>query len=140
MHKMMVSRLLVAPMSHFETTSIASTMNKLSSDLKKIDSEVVVQFRNLVYFISLSASFLLNSVMAYLRKHEPIMIAVMVGLISVISYYYYFFIVAVKQVHRLEQHSRIGIYSSFGEIMVGANTIRAYQKEGFMKEKQIDVI
>lgn len=41
MHRMMVSRLLVAPMSYFETTSIANTMNKLSSDLKKIDSEVV---------------------------------------------------------------------------------------------------
>jgi ABC-type multidrug transport system fused ATPase/permease subunit len=68
MHRMMISRLLVAPMSYFETTSIASTMNKLSSDLKKIDSEVVAQFRNAIYFISLATSFFLNSVMAYLKK------------------------------------------------------------------------
>jgi ABC-type multidrug transport system fused ATPase/permease subunit len=115
-------------------------MNKLSSDLKKIDSEVVFQFRNAVYFISLTASFFLNSVMAYLRKDEPMMIVVMVALIVVIVYCYYYFIVAVKQVHRLEQHSRIGIYSCFGEIMVGASTIRAYQKEEYMKEKQVSAI
>ncbi len=68
MHRMMISRLLVAPMSYFETTSIANTMNKLSSDLKKIDSDVVAQFRNAIYFISLAISFFLNSVMAYLKK------------------------------------------------------------------------
>jgi ABC-type multidrug transport system fused ATPase/permease subunit len=140
MHRMMVSRLLVAPMSYFETTSIANTMNKLSSDLKKIDSEVVAQFRNALFFISLAASFFVNSVMVYIRKDEIMMIVVVVALIVVIVYYYYYFIVASKQVHRLEQNAQINIYSCFGEIMVGAATIRAYQKEQFMKEKQVSVI
>ncbi len=56
------------------------------------------------------------------------MIGIMVLLIIVIVYYYYYFIVAVKQVHRLEQTARIGIFSCYGEIMVGSSTVRAYQK------------
>lgn len=68
------------------------------------------------------------------------MVGIMVALIVVIVYYYYYFIVAVKQVHRLEQTARISIFSCYGEIMVGASTVRAYQKEQFMKEKQADAI
>lgn len=101
MHKMMISRLLVAPMSYFETTSVANTMNKLSSDLKKIDSEVVTQFRTAVFFVCLGTSFFINSVMIYLRKHDPVMIIVMAVLVLVVAYYYYYFIVAEKQIHRL---------------------------------------
>lgn len=68
------------------------------------------------------------------------MIGIMVALIVVIVYYYYYFIVAVKQVHRLEQTARISLFSCYGEIMVGASTVRAYQKEEFMKEKQVNAI
>jgi ABC-type multidrug transport system fused ATPase/permease subunit len=44
LHRAMVLKLLTAPMSYFETTSVSKTMNKLSTDLKKVDSEVIPQF------------------------------------------------------------------------------------------------
>jgi hypothetical protein len=40
------------------------------------------------------------------------MIAAVVGLMLIITYCYYNFIVAIRQVHRLEQDSMIPVFSS----------------------------
>ena len=101
LHRAMVLNLLIAPMAYFETTSISNTMNKLSTDLKKIDAEVVPQFRNAVYFVSLGLSFVSNSIYIYIKKDQPFMIAAVTVLILLIIYFYYYFIVAMRQVHRL---------------------------------------
>jgi ABC-type siderophore export system fused ATPase/permease subunit len=68
LHRAMVLNLLTAPMSYFETTSVSKTINKLSSDLKKVDDEVIPQFRNTIYFIGSSTSFVANSIYAYISK------------------------------------------------------------------------
>lgn len=122
----MVLNLLIAPMSYFETTSVSKTMNKLSSDLKKVDGEVIPQFRSTIYFIGLTTSFVANSIYVYIRKEQAFMIAAVLGLILIIIYCYYYFIVAIRQLHRLEQDSMIPVFSSQVETMVGTSTIRAY--------------
>lgn len=124
----MIRNLLAAPMTYFETTSISNSMNKLSHDLKKVDMEVITQFRNTVFFISLGGSFVGNSLITYINKGQISMIIVIVLAIIVIIYYYYYFMVAIKQLHKLQQSSQIPIYSCYVEILYGAATIRAYNK------------
>jgi ABC-type multidrug transport system fused ATPase/permease subunit len=132
----MALNLLIAPMSYFETTSVSKTMNKLSSDLKKVDGEVIPQFRSTIYFIGLTTSFVANSIYVYIRKEQAFMIAAVLGLMLIITYCYFYFIVAIRQLHRLEQESMIPVFSSQVETMVGASTIRAYKREDFMRGKQ----
>lgn len=88
-------------------------MNKLSHDLKKVDTEVITQFRNTVFFISLGSSFIGNSLITYIQKDQISMIIIIVVSIVVIIYYYYYFMVAIKQLHKLQQLSQIPIYSCY---------------------------
>ena len=101
-------------------------MNKLSSDLKKIDGDVIPQFRNTIYFVSLSLSFIANSMYIYMKKGQSFMTIVIIALIIAVAYCYYYFIVTIRQLHRLEQDSMIPVFSSQVETMVGTSTIRAY--------------
>ena len=103
-------------------------MNKLSHDLKKVDMEVITHFRNTVFFIGLGGSFVGNSLITYIKKDEISMIIIIIVAIAVIIYYYYYFMVAIKQLHKLQQMSQIPIYSCYVEILYGASTIRAYNK------------
>ncbi len=99
-------------MAYFETTSASKTMNKLSSDLKKVDGELITQFRSTIYFICVTISFIANSIYVYIRKDQAFMIAAVLGLMLIITYCYYYFIVAIRQLHRLEQDSMIPVFSS----------------------------
>ena len=136
----MIRNLLAAPMTFFETTSISDSMNKLSHDIKKVDNETVSQFRNTVFYISLGTSFIVNSVIAYVNRNQVGMIILVFVLIAIIAYYYFYFMIAIRQIHRLEQSAQIPIYSCYVEILTGAPTIRAYNKENFVKEKQASLI
>jgi hypothetical protein len=40
------------------------------------------------------------------------MIAVVVALIVIVTFLYYYFIVAIRQIHRIEQDSMIPVFSS----------------------------
>lgn len=77
-------------------------MNKLSNDLKKVDNQVVSNFRDTIFFISLGTSFITNSLISYVRKDQKLMIVLIIVSILLIIYYYYFFMTAIRQMHSME--------------------------------------
>ncbi|KAI9463349.1 ABC transporter [Lactarius psammicola] len=132
MHNNAITRVMLGPMSFFETTPVGRIMNRFSKDIDTIDNVLVDSFRSLINTISsiIGAIVLISILLPWFL----IVIAVVSVLYAMASAFYR---ASAREMKRLDAILRSSLYSHFSETLSGIATIRAYREEDrFVKENR----
>ncbi|XP_009998357.1 PREDICTED: canalicular multispecific organic anion transporter 1 [Chaetura pelagica] len=132
MHQHLLSNILRAPMSFFDTTPTGRIVNRFAKDIFTIDETIPMSFRSWLNCFMALISTLLMICLA-----TPFFILVIIPL----SIFYYFvlrfYISTSRQLRRLDSVTRSPIYSHFGETVSGLSVIRAYRhQERFLQQNE----
>ncbi|NWT93128.1 MRP2 protein, partial [Urocynchramus pylzowi] len=133
MHQQLLSNILRAPMSFFDTTPIGRIVNRFAKDIFTLDETIPMSFRSWI-----SCFMGIISTLIVICLATPFFAVVIVPL----SIFYYFvlrfYISTSRQLRRLDSVTRSPIYSHFGETVSGLAVIRAYgHQERFLKQNEI---
>ncbi|KAF9900251.1 Canalicular multispecific organic anion transporter 2 [Linnemannia zychae] len=121
-HNRLITRVLRLPMSFFDTTPTGRIVNRFSSDMAAIDSQLPEECNDLMAFTTLIGASLMviaYSTPAFLFFFPPLLFAFMV----VQDYY----IKTSGALRRLQSVARSPIYQHFSETLSGVSTIRVMQ-------------
>uniref|UniRef100_A0A1I8GXG4 ABC-type glutathione-S-conjugate transporter n=1 Tax=Macrostomum lignano TaxID=282301 RepID=A0A1I8GXG4_9PLAT len=132
LHSKMLSNILKAPMSFFDTTPVGRIVNRFSRDIETIDSLLPQMFRSWI-----STFFNVVSTVIVISYSTPLFMTVIVPLGLLYFFIQRFFICTSRQLKRLESTTRSPIYTHFSETVTGTQTIRAYAVvDAFVTESQ----
>ncbi|KAH8989225.1 ABC transporter [Lactarius hatsudake] len=132
LHDNAITRVMLSPMSFFETTPVGRIMNCFSKDIDTIDSMLSDSFRMLIYTFStiIGAVVLISILLPWFLIAVPVVSA----LYAVTSAFY---CASAREIKRLDAILRSSLYSHFSETLSGIATIRAYGEESrFLKENR----
>ena len=132
LHDKMVSGVLRAPMSFFDTNPKGRIVNRFAKDIDMVDSSIPLTFAALMRL-----GLGVVGTIVVICTTEPYFIAIIIP----ISFLYYmvqrFYVSSSRQLRRIESSSRSPIYSWFGESVSGVTTVKAYKmEEQFSHEMQ----
>ncbi|KAI9439887.1 ABC transporter [Lactarius indigo] len=124
MHDNAITRVMLSPMSFFETTPVGRIMNRFSKDIDTIDNLLADSFRMLINtFSSIIGAIVLISI---LLPWFLIAVAIVLVLYAMASAFYR---ASAREMKRLDAILRSSLYSHFSETLSGIATIRAYGEE-----------
>ncbi|KAI9463348.1 ABC transporter [Lactarius psammicola] len=135
MHDNAITRVMLSPMSFFETTPVGRIMNRFSKDIDTIDNVLVDSLRMFINAISsiIGAIVLISILLPWFL----IVVAVVSVLFAMASAFYR---ASAREIKRLDAILRSSLYSHFSETLSGIATIRAYGEEDrFVKENRDQV-
>ena len=115
----LLTTILRAPMSFFDTTPIGRVLNRFSKDMYTIDSQLPTTLRAYLGTLSsvIGTIFVISSVTPWF----------MLSLLPIGAYYasnQRFFVATYRELRRLDSVSRSPIYALFGETLDGVSTVR----------------
>merc|ERR1719244_560126 len=124
LHKKMLTRVMMSPMSFFDTTPLGRIVNRFAKDVDVCDQTLP---QNLRSWLSQFGNFLATiiTIMTVIWQFIIVIIPVSFGFYFVQTFY----VTTSRQLKRLESVSRSPIYSHFGETITGSSTIRAFKRE-----------
>ncbi|XP_063019479.1 ATP-binding cassette sub-family C member 2 [Melospiza melodia melodia] len=133
MHQLLLSNILRAPMSFFDTTPVGRIINRFAKDIFTVDETIPTSFRTWI-----SCFMGIISTLIVICLATPFFAIVIIPL----SIFYYFvlrfYVATSRQLRRLDSVTRSPIYSHFGETVSGLSVIRAYgHQERFLKKNEI---
>ncbi|KAI9463347.1 ABC transporter [Lactarius psammicola] len=125
MHDNAITRVMLSPMSFFETTPVGRIMNRFSKDIDTIDNMLADSFRTLVHTIScmIAAVVLISILLPWF-----LIAAAVVFMLYAMAFTFYR--ASAREMKRLDAILRSSLYSHFSETLSGIATIRAYGEEG----------
>ncbi|KAH8995028.1 ABC transporter [Lactarius akahatsu] len=130
MHDNAITRVMLSPMSFFETTPVGRIMNRFSKDIDTIDNVLVGTHSFEKHNRSCRSDF-------DLAPWFLIVVAVVSVLYAIASAFYR---ASAREMKRLDAILRSSLYSHFSETLSGIATIRAYGEEGrFVQENRDQV-
>ncbi|KAF9120412.1 Canalicular multispecific organic anion transporter 2 [Mortierella sp. 14UC] len=121
-HNRLITRVLRLPMSFFDTTPMGRIVNRFSSDLAAIDSQLPEECNDLFAFttiIAASLTVIAYSTPAFLFFFPPLVFAY-----AVVQDY---FIKTSGALRRLQSVARSPLYQHFSETLAGVSIIRVMQ-------------
>jgi len=124
LHDSMLSRVLRAPMSFFDTTPLGRIVNRFATDVDVLDNSLPNSLR--AWNQSLVS---ILSTMIIISMSTPWFLAAMVPLAVLYGVIQRVYLNTSRQLKRMESVMRSPIYSHFSETLTGCTTIRAYNKE-----------
>jgi len=124
MHKNMLMRVMMSPMSFFDTTPLGRIINRFAKDVDVCDSLLPTNMRA---WLSTFASFV--GTMISILTILPLIIVLFVPASIIFFLLQKLYVTSSRQLKRLESVSRSPIYSHFGETLTGAPTIRAFGRQ-----------
>lgn len=122
-HKALLSKILAAPMSFFDTTPLGNVLNRIGNDINNIDTMIPGAFLLLVNLLVLTSANLV--VIVYTM---PWFTLVMIPVMIVFYLLQRFFVATSRQIKRIESKAKAPIYSNFQETIHGQTSIRAFDK------------
>jgi ABC-type multidrug transport system fused ATPase/permease subunit len=126
----LLSAVLYAPMSFFDTTPLGRIVNRFSKDVYTVDEQIPFTVRG---YITTMAR--VSCVLAYIVLITPLFIF---GLVPLFIFYYMaqrYYIKSSRELTRIESTARSPIYALFSETLDGITTIRAYHAEKRLIQK-----
>ncbi|XP_066179868.1 ATP-binding cassette sub-family C member 2 isoform X2 [Sylvia atricapilla] len=133
MHQQLLSNILRAPMSFFDTTPTGRIVNRFAKDIFTIDETIPMSVRT---WISCFMGIVSTLVMICLAT--PFFAVVIVPLAIFYCFVLSFYIATSRQLRRLDSVTRSPIYSHFGETVSGLSVVRAYgHQERFLKQNEV---
>ena len=124
LHKKMLTRVMMSPMSFFDTTPLGRIVNRFGKDVDVCDNTLPGSLQS---WLSTFAQFIGTIVTIMTVIWMFIIIILPVGVLFFIVQRFY--VSTSRQLKRLESISRSPIYSHFGESLQGSSTIRAFGME-----------
>ncbi|KAH9031752.1 ABC transporter [Lactarius pseudohatsudake] len=124
MHDNAITRVMLSPMSFFETTPVGRIMNRFSKDIDTIDNMLADSSRAVINTISsvLAAVILISILLPWFL--------IAVAVVSVLyAVAFAFYRASAREMKRLDAILRSSLYSHFSETLSGIATIRAYGEE-----------
>ncbi|XP_054838696.1 ATP-binding cassette sub-family C member 2 isoform X1 [Eublepharis macularius] len=136
LHQELLSNILRAPMSFFDTTPTGRIVNRFAKDIFTVDETIPMSFRSwLSCFLGILSTLLL------ICLATPYFAIVILPLGILYYFVQQFYVATSRQLRRLDSVTRSPIYSHFGETVSGLSVIRAYRhQERFLlhNEKIVD--
>ncbi|XP_055333699.1 multidrug resistance-associated protein 1-like [Paramacrobiotus metropolitanus] len=132
MHNSMLTRLMRAPMSYFDTTPLGRIVNRFSKDIDTIDSAIPIQLRFVMnaFFQAIVFALLVLIVFPYLTIYA-------IALFTVAYCVKVYYTSTALQLKRLDVLSRSPLISSLQESMAGSSVIAAMrQSDRFILENR----
>ncbi|XP_032595395.1 multidrug resistance-associated protein 1 isoform X11 [Drosophila grimshawi] len=121
LHSLLLTRMLGAPMSLYDTTPVGRIMSRFSKDIETVDQKIVEVMTDCLW-----CAFEVLATIVVISISTPIFLAVIVPIAFIYYFAQRFYVATSRQLMRLESVSRSPIYSHFGETVTGVSTIRAY--------------
>ncbi|CAG2170013.1 unnamed protein product, partial [Oppiella nova] len=130
LHRLMMERMMRAPVAYFDTTPVGRIVSRFSEDMELIDSELLFDFRLMcLKFFSLIVS------MGMISLETPLIMLAILPIIVTYVTCQRIYTAGLRQIRRLISTSSSHIISHFGETFNGTSTIRAYgAKQHFLRE------
>ncbi|KAF9115491.1 Multidrug resistance-associated protein 1 [Mortierella sp. AM989] len=119
LHNELLTRVLRMPMSFFDTTPMGRIINRFSSDVDAIDSQIPDSLPGLLSFIFTTLSIIL--VVGYSTPLFLIAVPPLAIVFIIIQSYY---VKTSGQLKRLQSVSKSPLYQHFSESLAGVSTIR----------------
>lgn len=119
-----LTHVLYAPMSFFDTTPLGRVTNRLSKDVYTVDEQIPGTIRG--YLVT---TMRVTITLLYVSSITPFFLLL---LLPLATFYYLaqrFYIKTSRELTRLESSSRSPIYALFSETLDGLVTLRAYRDE-----------
>ncbi|KAJ3094871.1 hypothetical protein HDU97_007515 [Phlyctochytrium planicorne] len=135
-HRMMVARLVRAPVKFFEVTPLGRIMNRFTKDMMSVDRAITTSAGNLLFNVVL-ITFTFGAI-------AFVVPAMLIAIIPIVFIYWsigQYFVRTSRSLKRLDSVSRSPIFSHFSETLSGVMVIRAFNDvPRFNKEiyKRID--
>lgn len=137
LHNRMLSSVISAPMSFFETTPLGRIINRFSNDIYKVD---VILHRVFSQFFSNSINVAFT--MVVITYNTPPFVAFIIPLAGLYILYQRYYLKTSRELKRLDSVSKSPIYAHFQETLGGISTIRAYRQQerfNYLNESSIDL-
>lgn len=125
-----IRNILKAPMSFIDTTPIGRIMNRFSRDTEVLDNEISNQLRITSFSLSNIIGIVILCIiyLPWFAIAVPFMAFAFVAISS-------FYQASAREIKRLEALQRSYVYSSFGEILSGMETLKIYNVQQIFVKK-----
>ena len=124
-HEALITSIMKAPMSFFDTTPLGRILNRFSSDIEVIDNQLGSAIAQV--FSSLMNVF--GALIAIVAATKGTFAPVALPIVMVYYYISKYYRKTSTELKRLESVSKSPIFALFSEALTGASTIRAYKQE-----------
>ncbi len=124
LHDRLLHAVFHAKQSFFDTVPVGRILNRFSNDTYQIDEQLAQTCSSLAMM-----SFNTLGTFGIIASVTPWFVAIIVPLMVVYYYIQQYYVSTSRELQRLNSVSKSPIYSNFGQTIVGATSIRAYQHE-----------
>jgi ATP-binding cassette subfamily C (CFTR/MRP) protein 1 len=131
----MLATVLYAPMAFFDTTPLGRIVNRFSKDIYTIDEKIPQTVRG---YLSTMCKVL--GVLLYISVVTPLFIVALAPVFAIYFVSQRYYIKTSRELTRLDSTSRSPIYALFSETLDGLSTIRAFQSEKRLLQKNNDLL
>ena len=132
LHNNMISKIVYAPMSFFDSTPLGRIQNRFSSDISQADNGT--QFA-LGLFLGCAMEMVATLIIVGIQT--PYSLVCFVPILTVFYYIQAYFRCSSRELTRLEALSRSPLFSHFSESLSGMSTIRAFSAEDRIENESI---
>ncbi|WOL16121.1 hypothetical protein Cni_G24903 [Canna indica] len=131
----MVTNIIRAPMSFFDSTPFSRILNRSSTDQRTVDTDIPYRLAGLVFaLIQLLCIIILMSQVAW-----PVFI-IFIVVVAISIWYQNYYISAARELARMVGIQKAPILHHFSESLAGAVTIRCFNQEDRFSKKNHNLI
>ncbi|XP_074586209.1 putative ABC transporter C family member 15 [Curcuma longa] len=131
----MITNIVRAPMSFFDTTPSSRILNRSSTDQSTVDTDIPYRLAGLVFaLVQLLCIIVLMSQVAW-----PVFILFVIA-VAISIWYQNYYISSARELARMVGIRKAPILHHFSESLSGAATIRCFNQEGRFSKKNLALI
>jgi len=131
-HRDAISRVIMAPISFFDTTPLGRIINRFSKDQDSLDGMLFMAIQGLISSVASTITTII-----FMLYAAPIFGIALVPLLILYYFVQKYYISTSREIKRLESLARSPLYANFTESLQGLPTIRAYSEQNrFIKHNQ----
>ncbi|XP_034519018.1 canalicular multispecific organic anion transporter 1 [Ailuropoda melanoleuca] len=135
LHRQLLSNILQAPMSFFDTTPTGRIVNRFAGDISTVDDTLPLSLRSwMLCFLGIISTLVM------ICTATPIFVVVIIPLGIIYVSVQIFYVATARQLKRLDSVTRSPIYSHFSETVSGLSVIRAFEhQQRFLKHNEVGI-
>ncbi|XP_015781159.1 multidrug resistance-associated protein 1 [Tetranychus urticae] len=134
-HEQMLSRLIRAPMSFFDSTPTGRILNRFTKDIDLADSAMIFSLQQFLMRVFSSVTAVIIII-----KETPFLVIMIIILALVYILIQKIYIASSRQLRRIDGVTRSPIFSHYTETVTGSTSIRAYQATDRFSEKLFKLV
>ncbi|KIW98705.1 uncharacterized protein Z519_00366 [Cladophialophora bantiana CBS 173.52] len=121
---------LRAPLRWLDTVPVGRILNRFTSDFNMLDSRIAMDLAFMLHNMMHVLSVVIAGIFV-----SPFMIVFAICLLSISMYYALRYLAGAREVKRLESNAKSPVFEQFGSVLMGIETIRAFDKSDAYLDK-----